>query len=140
MFVKLVYTILFVEALFTSTTHAEEVKLQKAAPYPPAGYRPNKAFDLPTEGGTLDAEDEMVDREGRAFEGEIVTTTNSFDENIETTTAVVDSETTTTVSETTTQYPDLQGNKAERLQINPKLLLKSGQQGSYAYSVQYQRW
>lgn len=119
MFVNFLYTFLFVGVLFTPTIHAEEGQLQKAAPYPPAGYRPRKAFDLPTEGGII----VIVDREGRAFDGEITTT---MDGSIETTTVVSGYET-TEIDETTTQYPDLQGNKAERLKIHPKFLVKGDQ-------------
>lgn len=137
MFLKLVNTVFIVGVLFTFTTHAEEGQLQKAAPYPPAGYRPNKAFDLPTEGGGSFDEG----RDGRALDEEITTTSNPlYEENSETTTTVLDYETTTTLDQATTQYPDLQGNKAERLQISPRLLANGGLTGSYAYSVQYQRW
>ncbi|KAL5284059.1 hypothetical protein ACFFRR_006373 [Megaselia abdita] len=134
MFVKLVYTILILGVLFISTTHAEEGQLQRAAPYPPSGFRPKKAFDLPTEGGKVDGNDKMKDREGKASEGDDVTTTMSpFDETTgyETTTAIYDI--------TTTEFPDLQGNKAERLQIIPRFIVK-GEKKPFAYTVQYQQW
>lgn len=134
MSVNLLYTFLCAGALFTPSIHAQEAQLQKAAPYPPAGYRPRKAFDLPSERGIIVVvEDDMKDREGRTFDGEITTTIYPLD-------GSTTYETTTVIDETTTQYPDLQGNKAERLQIHPKLLVKGDQKDSFAYSVQYQRW
>lgn len=142
------YTVLIVGVLFISTSFAdnEEGQLQRVAPYPPSGYRPSKAFDLPTEGGTLDNKDDEIpnkDREGKAFDGESATTTEiPMEDNVETTTVSLEMETTTTIEEDitpTTEYPDLQGNQAERLIVHPKFLGK-GPTGSYSYSVQYQQW
>ena len=103
--------IYFIATVFIYSTVSAAV--EKQASYPPAGYRPRVPFNLP-----LPA---PADREGRNYNEEEATTADNV--LFETTTAITrDDETTTIAVEeySTTEYRELQGNKAERLEINPE--------------------